>query len=270
MRRPDFRANDACRTSRRHQTRRRTGQGLGTGPLIGRHVWAEGLVTFRFDVDLPAFRPGQFVNLALPVRGRWVKRTYSVASAPGEKGEFYVVLVPEGALTPPMFRLALGETIAIQLRPQGVFTLDSVPDADVLWMICTGTGLAPYISMLRTEEPWERFGHIVLVHGVRHQTDLSYQEELRRRSAAHGGRLTWVAAVTREPGLHGVVHGRIPAALRDGRIERFAGRRVDTTSQVLVCGNPAMIKDLTVVLKERGLRRNRPRKPGQITTERYW
>ena len=102
-----------------------------------------------------------------------------------------------------MHLLNPGDALGVSARAAGHFTLARVPDAPVLWMIATGTGLAPYLSMVRTEEPWRRFGRIIVVHGVRHAVDQAYRDELAALSAAHDGRLTRVPVLSREraPGL---------------------------------------------------------------------
>jgi ferredoxin--NADP+ reductase len=138
-------------------------------------------------------------------------------------------------------------------------------------MIATGTGLAPYLSMLRAEEAWRRFERIVFVHGVREPAHLTYQAELAALSAEHGGKLVRVPVVSRAPDARGVVHGRIPAAILDGRLEAAAGVTLSLDrSHLMLCGNPAMIDDSVQALASRGFARHRKRKPGHITTEKYW
>jgi ferredoxin--NADP+ reductase len=118
---------------------------------------------------------------------------------------------------------------------------------------------------------WQRFERIVLVHGVRERAHLAYADELAEHSRSHDGRLTRVAVVSREPGATGVLHGRIPEAFGDGRLEASAGLSLSLErSHLMLCGNPGMIDDVTRVLEPRGFRRHRTRKPGHITTERYW
>lgn len=235
--------------------------------------WAPGLRTVRLDLDLPPFEAGQFVRLALPAGAgeEPVARSYSMASAPGEPAEFFVVLVEDGALTPRLLTFEPGERLWVDPRPAGVFTLRRVPAAATLWLVATGTGLGPYVSMLRTPEPWARFERLVLVHGVRRAEHLAYQDELTRRSAEHGGKLRYLPVVSREAGPEGSLHGRITNLLASGALEARAGEALTAErSQVLLCGNPAMVDEMRALLEARGLRRNRPRAPGHITFERYW
>lgn len=236
------------------------------------HEWAAGLRTIELDPELSVpFRAGQFVSLALEANGERTARSYSMASAPGEPLAFYLTLVADGALTPRLFALGEGDRLLVNPLAAGNFTLERVPDARVLWLIATGTGLGPYVSMLRTAEPWSRFERLVVVHGVRAPDHLAYREELAGRSAAHEGRLTCVPLVSRDPAASGVLHGRITTALESGALEEAAGASLDPeTSQVLLCGNPGMIGEMQALLATRGLQRNRRRAPGHVTVEKYW
>lgn len=245
------------------------GSDWAQGRVTGRVEWAEGLFSIQVEASVAPFRAGQFLNLGGFDGERWVKRSYSVASAPGQPLEFFIVRVEEGALTPWLAALQPGDAVGVSREAAGHFTLELVPDAPILWLIATGTGLAPYLSMLRGEEPWARFGRVVLVHGVRRRADLAYADELSALSAAHGGRLTVVPVVSRDPEAPGVLHGRIPANL--SAIEAAAGAALaPETSQALLCGNPEMVEEVEALLAERGLRKNRKRAPGHVTTERYW
>jgi ferredoxin--NADP+ reductase len=176
-----------------------------------------------------------------------------------------------GELSPALLSLAVGDHLLVDPRPQGFFTLKWVPPAEELWMIATGTGLAPFLSMLRTDEVWERSERIVLVHGVRESRHLTHADEIRALAEAHSDKLVEVGVVSREPAATGVVKGRIPAALGDGRLEAAAGLRLSLErSHLLLCGNPGMIDDVTQALEPRGFLRHRTRKPGHISSERYW
>lgn len=231
--------------------------------------WTENLFTFTLDAAVEPFRAGQFFRLGLVEGETWVSRAYSAASAPGQPLEFYVALVEGGALTPDLHRKAKGDEIAVFPRATGHFTLEHVHDAELLWLVCTGTGLAPYISMLRSEEPWARFGRVIVVHGVRHAADLCYREELLALGQRRGDRLSWVPVVSREPTREDVICGRIPQQLE--AVEARAGYGIrPETSQVLLCGNPDMVVEVEALLAARGLRRNKLKLPGHITTERYW
>jgi ferredoxin--NADP+ reductase len=132
---------------------------------------------------------------------------------------------------------------------------------------CTSppTGIAPFLSILRTEAPWLRYRNVVLVHAVRHARELVYRDEITK---IHN--LRYVTFVSREA-APGSLAGRIPAAVRDGRLEAAAGLRLSPqTSQVMLCGNPDMLKDTAAALLERGMRKHRRRAPGHVTVESFW
>jgi len=231
--------------------------------------WVRGcLRTIRLAAESPEFRAGQFLNLALDLDGERVQRSYSMASAPGEPLEFYLVRVDGGRLTEPLFARGPGDEVLVSARPAGYFTLERVPDAPVLWLVATGTGLGPYVSILRTGEPWARFERVVVVHGVRERSHLAYADELRERG---GERLTWVPVVSREDPPEGGLAGRLTDRLRDGALEAAAGAELTPdAAQVLLCGNPGMLAEAKALLEERGLKKNRRRAPGHVTTEAYW
>jgi ferredoxin--NADP+ reductase len=237
--------------------------------------WTDGLFTIRYDCALEPFEPGQFVALGMDgvengKHGR-IERLFSIASAADEPPEFFVIRVDDGCLSPLLDKLRPGDLGWIHRKPQGVFTLKRVPNAEVAWFLATGTGLAPFIAMLRTPSTWDRFGRIVLVHGVRMRSDLAYREEIARHQERHPGKLVYVPAVTREQTPDGGLSGRIPQSMDDGSLERAGGAEIrPETSQVLLCGNPDMIKDIIERLGRRGMQRTTGKTPGHITTEKYW
>ena len=223
---------------------------------------APGLARFRLSGHKPEFKPGQFVQLALDLDGERVGRPYSLCSAPGEDLETLIVRVDGGALTPALFALPQGAPLWVHTAASGNFTLDRVRDAPSLWLISTGTGIAPYMSMIR-QDALQRFGQVVFVHGVRLAAHLSYKREIEERGFVH------LPVVSRERSA-GALHGRIPEHIDSGDLERRAGVKLDESAQVLLCGNPAMITQVYGQLIDRGLTKNRPRKPGNITFEAYW
>lgn len=245
-------------------------QWFETEVVENRH-WTESLFTLRVQGAPLAFEPGQFVRIALDIDGARVARAFSLVNAPGEPLlEFYGVVVPQGPLSPRLARLQAADPLFVASNPAGFLVLSEVPHAETLWLMATGTGIAPFISMLRAGTPWQRFKHVVLVHAVRHAEELTYRDDIEKAVAAHGSRFVYVRVVSREDAPH-ALRGRIPALLTDGRLEGAAGLKLAPAgSQVMLCGNPDMLKDTTVALVERGLRKNRRRTPGQITVESFW
>jgi ferredoxin--NADP+ reductase len=239
--------------------------------IAHRRDWAPGLMSLELEARAETFVPGQFINLGLDLGGSRLKRSYSLASAPGQPCEVYLSLVPEGGLTPALFERRQGDALWLDDRALGFFTLDHIPAAERAWLVATGTGLGPFLSMLRSPTIWQRFSRIVLVHGVRYVSHLGYADELARLVAEHPGQLDYVAAVTREAAPPGVLSGRLPALLASGELERRLDLELDRArDHVLLCGNPAMITEVQALLGTRGLDKHRPRKPGHVTIESYW
>ena len=137
-------------------------------------------------------------------------------------------------------------------------------------MLGTGTGVAPFFSILHTDEPWERFETLVLVYAVRKASDLRYLHLIADLQEKHGERFRYQAFVSREK-VPGTLPGRIPAAIDDGTLESAVELSMaPEKSHFMLCGNPDMVKDVTELLKTRGFSKNRRRTPGHITTENYW
>lgn len=236
------------------------------GRVIENRHWTDALFSLRVEGARLSFEAGQFVRIALDIDGERVARPFSMVNAPDDPVlEFYGIVVPEGPLSPRLAQLKAGDALYVAPNPAGFLVLSELPDAESLWLMSTGTGIAPFISILRAGAVWKRFRNVVLVHGVRHARELVYQEELESFRS-----LRYVPFVTRETAPR-VLQGRIPAALRDGRLEAAAGLPIAPEgSQIMLCGNPEMLKDTQAVLMERGLRKHRRRAPGQITVESFW
>ena len=240
-----------------------------SGKVVENRHWTDTLFSLRVEAPKLSFQAGQFVRIALDVEGERVARAFSFVNPPEDPLlEFYGVIVPEGPLSPRLARLGAGDTLYVASNPAGFLVLSEVPDAQTLWLLSTGTGIAPFLSILRTPAPWQRFREIVLVHAVRHARELVYREMIAKLQQERG--LRYVGFVSREA-APGTLAGRIPAALRDGRLEAAAAARLSPeSSHVLLCGNPDMLKDVSAVLAERGMRKHRRRAPGHITTESFW
>ena len=236
------------------------------GRVIENRHWTDALFSLRVEGARLSFEAGQFVRIALDIDRERVARPFSMVNAPDDPVlEFYGIVVPEGPLSPRLAQLKAGDALYVAPNPAGFLVLSELPDAESLWLMSTGTGIAPFISILRAGAVWKRFRNVVLVHGVRHARELVYQEELESFRS-----LRYVPFVTRETAPR-VLQGRIPAALRDGRLEAAAGLPIaPESSQIMLCGNPEMLKDTQAVLIERGLRKHRRRAPGQITVESFW
>lgn len=237
---------------------------LTTRVVENRH-WTESLFSLRVAGAQLRFQAGQFVRIALDVGGERVARAFSFVNPPEDPTlEFYGVIVPQGPLSPRLAELKAGEALYVAPNPAGFLILSEVPDAETLWLVSTGTGLAPFLSILRTPAPWQRFRNVVLVHAARYARELTYRELIAATPARY------VPVVSREA-APGALAGRIPAAIADGRLEAAAGLQLGPqTSHVMLCGNPQMLKDVQAVLATRGMKKHRRRAPGHITVESFW
>jgi ferredoxin--NADP+ reductase len=241
------------------------------GTVVNQKRWTGNLFTLQVEADVAAFEAGQFAKLALAVEGAMVARPYSFVNAPDERPhEFYYGALPDGPLTQRLCKLEPGSAIYLAPRPAGFLVLSEIPDGENLWLISTGTGVGPFLSILKTAGPWQRFKQVVLVHAVRHAEELTYRDSLARLLGEHGGQLRTVSFVSRES-KPGALHGRIPLAIEEGRLEAAAGVGLAAeTSRVMLCGNPGMVKDTSDALARRGMKKHRRREPGHIAVENYW
>ncbi len=252
-----------------------------------------GLAIFRVLPDgwaLPEFTPGQFAVLGLPARSprvtwsdpedpgdpdRMIRRAYSIASSSRAREyiEVFANLVRSGELTPRLFALAPGDRLWLGRKFTGTFTLREVPPGRHLVMVATGTGLAPYMSMLRTDLECGGPRRIAVLHGARHSWDLGYAGELATMQL-HCRNFTYLPTVSR-PQLEAAPWGGATGHVQDlwtrGALARAWGfQPTPADTHVLLCGNPSMIDDMTERLEREGFRVHGPRAPGQVHFERYW
>ncbi|MFC6298219.1 ferredoxin--NADP reductase [Pseudomonas sp. CCM 7893] len=223
------------------------------------------------------FRAGQFVRLGVTkADGNIVWRAYSVVSSPfDEHLDFFSIVVPGGEFTSELSRLREGDTLLVERQATGFLTLDRFVDGRDLWMLGTGTGIAPFLSILQDFEVWEKFERIILVYSAREARELAYQSlihELSEREylAEHAHKLTYIPIVTREQ-YPGALNERITALIEKGELEQAAGVALTPEhSRVMICGNPQMIDDTRQMLKQRDMQLSLTRRPGQVAVENYW
>ncbi len=241
------------------------------GTVIDTRQWNETHFSVRIDAPVEDFQAGQFLKVGLDVGDERVGRAYSYVNAPHERPlEIFFNTVPEGPLSNRLASLRSGDSIWVTPKANGMLTLREVrQDARELWLLATGTAIGPFLSILRTHAPWERFDRVVLAYGVRRARDLAYQDLVAELCELHPERLAYVPLVTRER-VDGALARRIPAALEDGSLERRARLRLDPArAHVMLCGNSGMIKDASAVLEARGLTRHRRNEPGHYSLEKY-
>lgn len=248
--------------------------------------WTDSLLSFRTTRprDYP-FIPGEYSRLGLEVDGQPIWRAFSLVSAPHEDFlEYYGIIVPGGLFTSRLQEAAPGARIWIERKRYGFMTPGRFTDGEQLWMLATGTGLGPFVSILRDPGVWSRFRDLVLVHCVRHPDEFAYQEELRALQAnpparpagnVQPARLHLVQTSTRDTPqpdrTDGRLHGRITTLLQNGELEKAVGLPLTVeASRVMLCGNPQMIEETRALLHQRGMRPVRRTLPGQFVTENYW
>lgn len=244
------------------------------GKVVAQRRWTERLLSLQVEADPISFEAGQFTKLALPAddgEGKMIARAYSFVNAPGERPyEFYYVIVPDGPLSGRLARLKAGDEVWLSPGAAGFLVLSEVPDADNLWLLATGTGIAPFLAILKSEVVWRRYRRVVLVEAVRRADELAYREQIERLKREHAGRFESVIFVSRET-VDGALGGRIPQAMLDGRLDASAEAALSAAaSQVMICGNPDMVRDSVQALAQRGMKKHRRRSPGHITVENYW
>jgi ferredoxin--NADP+ reductase len=244
------------------------------GRVVARHSWNQDHFTLFFEADVPGFQAGQFGRVALPVDGELHGKPYSYVNAPDDRPlEILFNIVPGGALSGRLAALGPGDPIWAMPRAGGLLTLDLIPPTQRLWMIATGTGVGPFLSILRDPGSWPRCDQFILVHGVRYERDLCYREKIEQIHALSPTQFSYLPMLTRDPVPEGndrMLAGRIPAAIADGSLEALLGMQFDPESDhVMLCGNAGMIADTQTLLEQRGMRRHRQREPGQISTEKY-
>jgi ferredoxin--NADP+ reductase len=223
------------------------------------------------------FIPGQFARLGLPGDdGSIIWRAYSIVSASyDEHLEFFSIVVPDGAFTTRLARLGVGDPIFVEKMNYGFLTTDRFEGGRDLWMLSTGTGVAPFVSILYEATTWEQYDRIVLVHSVRQAAELAYGETVESfRQHEYFGeyahKLVYVPVVTREA-HDGALARRIPELLETGALEARVGVRLDRdASRVMVCGNPDMVEETRAWFIGRGYELSRRGKPGHLALENLW
>lgn len=241
------------------------------GQVTGVERWTETLFSLKLKADIYPFKAGQYCKLALNIAGERIARAYSFVNAPQNNClEFYIVDIANGKLSPHLHQLCMGNSVWITKESNGFFVLDEVPDCNTLWMLATGTALGPYLSMLQSGSDLDRFKHIVLIHAVRYQQDLSYWSLMQTLVQQYQGKLIIKAVLSQDDSAN-ALSGRLPELIANGKLEASIGLPINKhSSHVMLCGNPQMITDCREVLKHRDMLKHLRRRPGHITSEHFW
>ncbi|MCP1373333.1 ferredoxin--NADP reductase [Dyella lutea] len=250
---------------------------LATERVIDVHHWNDSLFSFRTTRD-PGFRfdSGQFVMIGLEVDGRPLMRAYSIASANWEEHlEFFSIKVPNGPLTSRLQHLKPGDEVIVSRKPTGTLVLNDLKPGKRLYLLSTGTGLAPFMSLVRDPETYERFDKVVVAHGVRETSDLAYGDYLQNELPQHEylgemvrEKLIYYPSVSREAFIN---QGRITDAIVEGRMSQAIGLPPldPAVDRAMLCGSQHMLDDTAAILDARGFQVSpRTREPGDYVIER--
>ena len=227
--------------------------------------------TFSFDCERPQgfrFRSGEFVMIGLMVDGKPLVRAYSIASpAWDDELEFYSIKVQDGPLTSRLQHLAAGDEIVMRPKSVGTLVHDALTPGKRLFLFSTGTGIAPFASLIRDPESYERFDQVILTHTCRDVAELAYGYDLVDRirgdemlSEMVGEKLVHIETTTREQSPR---MGRMTDWIRDGRLARETGAPLDpATDRIMICGSMGMLQEHKAICEELGSSRARTRSPG--------
>ena len=233
---------------------------VGTERVLSVHHWNDTLFSFTTTRD-PAlrFENGHFVMIGLQVEGKPLMRAYSIVSANYEEHlEFLSIKVQDGPLTSRLQHLKVGDDLLVSRKPVGTLIIDDLLPAQNLYLFGTGTGLAPFMSIIRDPETYERFEKVVLVHGVRLVSELAYHDYITQELPENEffgdevkEKLIYYPTVTREEFRN---QGRITTLIETGKLCQDIGlpQLNPETDRVMLCGSPAMLKDLTDMLDGMG------------------
>jgi ferredoxin--NADP+ reductase len=240
------------------------------------HHWNDSLFSFTTTRNPTfRFRNGHFVMVGLEVAGKPLLRAFSVVSANYEEHlEFYSIKIPDGALTSRLQHIQPGDEVLISRKPTGTLLLDNLLPGKRLYLLGTGTGLAPFMSIIRDPETYERFESVVIAHGVRRVSDLGYREYIENELPQHElvgeqvkQQLLYYPTVTREPFRN---QGRLNTLVDSGKLASDLGLpALDVEhDRVMICGSPTMLKDIVGVLENRGFQEGSSDGHGQYVIER--
>jgi ferredoxin/flavodoxin---NADP+ reductase len=244
--------------------------------VLSVHHWTDKLFTFTTTRD-PGLRfsNGHFTMIGLRINGKPLLRAYSIVSANYEEHlEFLSIKVPDGPLTSKLQHMKVGDTIIVGKKPTGTLLIDYLNPGKRLYMLSTGTGMAPFMSIIRDPETYERFEQVILVHGVRNKDELAYHDLVTKHLPAHeflgemvSSKLRYYPTVTREAYKN---MGRVTTLMESGKLFTDLGvPPIDpAVDRVMICGSPGMLRDIKHMLEGKGFKEGNTSKPGDFVIER--
>ena len=244
--------------------------------VLSVHHWTDRLFSFTTTRDASLrFSNGHFTMIGLRVNDKPLLRAYSIVSPNyADHLEFLSIKVPDGPLTSRLQHIQVGDTIIVGRKPTGTLLIDYLLPGKRLYLLATGTGLAPFLSVIRDPETYERYEQVVLVHGVRQVKELAYREYLSE-TLTHDEflgemvqqKLLYYPTVTREPFVH---QGRIPQLLAEGQVAKDLGIPMlnPAEDRIMICGSPEMLRDLKALAEKLGFEEGNTSRPGAFVIER--
>jgi ferredoxin--NADP+ reductase len=244
--------------------------------VLSVHHWTDRLFSFTTTRDPTLrFSNGHFTMIGLKVNGKPLLRAYSVVSANYEEHlEFLSIKVQDGPLTSRLQHIAVGDTLIVGKKPTGTLLIDYLLPAKRLYMFASGTGLAPFMSIIRDPETYDRFDQLILVHGVREVKELAYHDYITQELPQHEllgemvqGKLLYYPTVTREPFKN---TGRSTDLIESGKLFTDLGLPPlnPLEDRAMICGSPGLLRDLKQIFERRGFEEGNTTKPGDFVVER--
>ncbi|WP_159715040.1 ferredoxin--NADP(+) reductase [Blochmannia endosymbiont of Camponotus nipponensis] len=244
-----------------------------TGKIIDIKHWKNRLFSLIVHAPVNTFTAGQFTKIGININNMIIHRAYSYLNAPRNPNlEFYIATVLTGKFTPLLCTLCPGDTLMLTKESYGRFVLNAIPNCENLWMLASGTGIGPYLSILEDQdERLHQFSNIVLVHAVRFFKNLNYLSQMQKLKIFYNGKLHIQTIISQEK-YPNSLFGRIPTLIENDSLEKKVGLQLNIdNSHVMLCGNPQMIHDTKKILnKKYGMTDHILSKPGHVTQERYW
>ena len=241
-----------------------------SGKITEVNWWTPTLFTIKVAADVAPFQAGQFTKLAMTIGDKRIARAYSYVNAPKDPVlEFYLTEVEGGKLTSGLAELEVGSSIDVESKANGFLTIEEASQRQALYMISSGTGVGPFLSILADGKVWEKFEKVTLIHSVRYNTDLTYQDFIHAYEKLFK-QFTYLPLVTREAPLKGL-KGRVTELISNNKIAEHLGMsELHKDSHFMICGNPDMVKETSVLLQTLGYNKHRRTEPGHISVEQYW
>ncbi|QJC33674.1 ferredoxin--NADP(+) reductase [Enterobacteriaceae endosymbiont of Donacia provostii] len=244
------------------------------GKIKNIKYWTNNFFSIILKAKINNFFAGQFTKLALNINNKKIQRAYSYINPPKNQNyEFYISNIHKGNLTPYLYKLKINDEIMIAKNSLGNFTINNIQSCQNLWMLSTGTGIGPYLSILQDDICFQKFKKIILIHSIRYIENFNYLNLVQKIKRKYNDQFIIQIILTRKININNsILYGYIPDLIKSGKIEHNIGIKIDTNnSHIMLCGNPNMIKQTRIFLeKYKNFSKNLINKKGNITYEQYW